>query len=112
MGMNKTEELKADSSRALAPIASKFSDALKVIKGRNHPNLNELFHEYDPYEGRVYKDWEVQEIFEFKVSMLDIDKLCKANNETAAIRAHRVEYVYLFSTITVAVNTPSSFRNN
>ena len=86
--------------------------ALDIIKGRNKPNLNELFEEFDPYEGRIYHLWELMEIFDFKVKKESLERICEANQEETAIRNRCVFYTYLFNTITNGDKTPNRFKGN
>ena len=90
--LSKTESLTSPTSaRNVTPQhQDKIATAINLIRNRNRPNLNELFEEFDPYDGRIFHLWEVKEIFDYKLDEQTIDSICKANQEDTPLRARCV----------------------
>ena len=52
-----------------APAAKDMAMTLEAMKYTRHKqNLNKVFEEYDVYDGRILKVWELVEIFDYKVN--------------------------------------------
>ena len=87
--------------------------ALETMKETRHKrDLNKVFEEYDVYDGRILKVWELAEIFDYKVKPELFEQLALANRDESHLRNHCVEYSYLFNILTTGQYTKASFKNN
>ena len=61
-----------------ADAALKLIQAIEHI-GKNTPDLNEFFLEYDVYDGRIFEIFELEDIFGHKINTNEFGRMCEDN---------------------------------
>ena len=64
---------------------------------RHARSITEFFEPFDIYKDRIFEMWEILDIFQYKVTQADLNKICEANQESARLRNGTVSYEYLFN---------------
>ena len=89
----------------MSSSGSKIVKLIKTLKPYVR-DLNEFFEEFDCYDGRIFKLWEIVNIADNNITEKDLQGLRDENDRTERLFNDEISYKFLFMCIVTAPDCP------